>query len=393
MKQKTLIFCLAAAIAPSLSAAQGDADTAMREAFAAVIANPQDVDANLAYARAAEAAGETRKAIAAYDRALAAEPGNEDALTGLRRLGAAPAKERAEADAERTTIDLAIGVIHETNPNLRDEDLQSDADWGVSYAARLSDSRPIYGLRIDSALSFAGIDRLDDGDTVDIKGFGLQTGPVFDLSGLTGSPGLSLKTAGSFSMAYFGDKGFGDKLLKSYGLRFDLRTPAWGPVESLRVGYAFDDYDGRLTNQRTAHVFDLGATAAFEGVGLDGDAIILSPRLVHNAAQSATFRWTEFGSEAAYVAPLPAYLGFEQSAARLEADIGYRAYTEEFNALNEDRGDLYVSLGGRYTLAQWDTLPVALSASYHYDFNNSNVTTFDWTNQRVGLTASWRFAP
>ncbi|MEM6492023.1 MAG: hypothetical protein AAF684_09035, partial [Pseudomonadota bacterium] len=81
------------------------------------------------------------------------------------------------------------------------------------------------------------------------------------------------------------------------------------------------------------------------------------------------------------------------SAVRAEFDASARLYRGEFNAIGEDRSDQFYSIGGRYTLAQWDDLPVALSGSYHYDVNASNVRDFDFDNHRIGLTASMRFEP
>jgi predicted TPR repeat methyltransferase len=48
--------------------------------------SPQSVALNLQYAEAAEKAGKLKWALPAYERALAADPGNRDALSGIDRI-------------------------------------------------------------------------------------------------------------------------------------------------------------------------------------------------------------------------------------------------------------------------------------------------------------------
>jgi cytochrome c-type biogenesis protein CcmH/NrfG len=57
--------------------------------------NPQSVPLNLEYARAAEKAGKLKWALPAYERALSADPRNQEARTGIDRI---TTKLRAEAE-------------------------------------------------------------------------------------------------------------------------------------------------------------------------------------------------------------------------------------------------------------------------------------------------------
>ena len=57
--------------------------------------SPQSVSLNLQYARAAEKAGKLKWALPAYERALSADPRNQEARTGIDRI---TSKLRAEAD-------------------------------------------------------------------------------------------------------------------------------------------------------------------------------------------------------------------------------------------------------------------------------------------------------
>ena len=51
-----------------------------------ILENPQDVELNLRYARAAEEAGVPRLALAAYERILINDPTNEEARRGYERV-------------------------------------------------------------------------------------------------------------------------------------------------------------------------------------------------------------------------------------------------------------------------------------------------------------------
>jgi predicted TPR repeat methyltransferase len=57
--------------------------------------SPQSVPLNLQYARAAEKAGKLKWALPAYERALSADPRNQEARTGIDRI---TSKLRVEAD-------------------------------------------------------------------------------------------------------------------------------------------------------------------------------------------------------------------------------------------------------------------------------------------------------
>src|SRR5688572_2339389 len=80
------LLALALAAPPAAAQTPAAANAELQAAFDQVIANPADVAANLRYGRAAEAAGQPRKALAAYERATLNAPGNEEAQAAFQRL-------------------------------------------------------------------------------------------------------------------------------------------------------------------------------------------------------------------------------------------------------------------------------------------------------------------
>jgi cytochrome c-type biogenesis protein CcmH/NrfG len=79
-------------IAVTLGAAPVRAD-AVSDIYERLQADPRNVALNLEYARAAEGTGKLKWALPAFERALSADPGNQEARQGLERVRA---KLRAE---------------------------------------------------------------------------------------------------------------------------------------------------------------------------------------------------------------------------------------------------------------------------------------------------------
>ena len=101
------VACLAAAglVAAPSPATADELDVL----YARILTNPRDVEANLAYARAAEARGELRKALTTYERVLLLDPGQAEASEGLWRI-------RRLLEPASTTVVMEAGVGYESNP-------------------------------------------------------------------------------------------------------------------------------------------------------------------------------------------------------------------------------------------------------------------------------------
>ena len=88
---------IAGAILPCAAHAQDDAE--LRRIFEQILQDPGNPGLNLRYARLAVERGEIRKALAAYERILAQDPGNEVKQTSR-------GKTRAKEVAEQSTFDI-----------------------------------------------------------------------------------------------------------------------------------------------------------------------------------------------------------------------------------------------------------------------------------------------
>jgi hypothetical protein len=90
---RRLAWCALLPLLP-VGALRADAVT---DAYQKLQQQPQSVVLNLQYALEAEKIGKLKWALPAYERALAAEPGNKQALEGIDRIRN---KLRAEANAQ-----------------------------------------------------------------------------------------------------------------------------------------------------------------------------------------------------------------------------------------------------------------------------------------------------
>ncbi|MDB5397767.1 MAG: hypothetical protein JWM91_5273 [Rhodospirillales bacterium] len=87
------VACCTVLTLPPLGTLQADA---LSDIYQRLQQQPQSLVLNLQYAEEAEKIGKLKWALPAYERALATEPGNKEALRGIDRIRA---KLRAEANA------------------------------------------------------------------------------------------------------------------------------------------------------------------------------------------------------------------------------------------------------------------------------------------------------
>jgi predicted TPR repeat methyltransferase len=92
---RRLACCTALILLPT----QGLNADALSDTYQKLELRPHDVGLNLLYARQAEKAGKVKWALPAYERVLAADPGNKIAIRNLARI-----REKLQAEAEPPKI-------------------------------------------------------------------------------------------------------------------------------------------------------------------------------------------------------------------------------------------------------------------------------------------------
>jgi tetratricopeptide (TPR) repeat protein len=138
-----------------------------------LLANSNDVAANLAYARALEAEGRVEEARQIYRKILALSPDNTEAATALASV---------TQPSAQTNYTFRTGGAIETNSARRDSTFSPFFDTLGFAEFTVNDLRQIGGLKIQSNIDiFTNVhNRYSPGN---ISDFLINSGPVWDLSG------------------------------------------------------------------------------------------------------------------------------------------------------------------------------------------------------------------
>ena len=169
--QALLVAASVTALSIGVAHAQqaGDLDTLGQR----ILDNPQDVDLNLQYAAAAEAANKPRLALVAYERILINDPTNEEARRGYERI-------RRAIEPGYTITRVEVGARYDTNAVNISEDWYGDIPESTTYYGRamIADEREIGGRRWRSLLNLTLEDN-DEFEDLNYGYLGAQTGPIF----------------------------------------------------------------------------------------------------------------------------------------------------------------------------------------------------------------------
>jgi hypothetical protein len=374
---------LVLAALPALGQAPAaSASSELQAAFDQVIANPADVAANLRYGRAAEAAGQQRKALAAYERAAINAPGNEEAQAAFQRL-------KLVVEPPTTRFVVGFGVMFDSNAEYQTRQLDSGTliterlggghDVNANASLRVLDERVIDGRRWRSRAQLFG-DFHVRGRHRDAHYASIETGPMFaGWNGIMVSPSLA------------GEVGFADykHLFHSLGLAITTEFPR-GYLKRLRLGFAGTQFEPSLA-QRNGYSFSGKAEFAASDIAFIGDAAHLTPYAVRyrGAAASGEETYTEAGMRLAYIAPLggPA-LGFAGIFLSPEFTVTGRWY-DGFEAAAPvslgARQDYRLIPGIRLIGAEFLGKAVTTFVYYEFDRLRSNYAGHSHNNHRAGL--------
>jgi tetratricopeptide (TPR) repeat protein len=143
--------------------------------FEEVVRNPDDVRANLAYARALEAEGRIEEARQIYRKILVLRPNDPSAQAALASLSQAPSP-------AQTDYTFRTGGAIETNAARRDSNFEPFFDTLGFAEFTINDLRQLGDVKLQSNIDiFSNIhNRYSPGN---VSYFAVDSGPLFDLQG------------------------------------------------------------------------------------------------------------------------------------------------------------------------------------------------------------------
>ena len=350
---------------------------AMSQLYRQILRDPQNIELNLKYAQLAEERGQIRKALAAYERVLDAEPENAEARRGLRRI-------TANLHPTITGGQLELGVRYESNvlerPSNTDDDIIGFAKLYVA------DERGAHGQIWRSDL-YGYADVHGDTSSLDYWRGLVHTGPVFDLGG-----GTTVHVAPGGGVAFLD----ADYFYSEAALRLVFEQ-LFGFLDRFTISGGYRDI-GNSFSRDSGVVFDAAAQEAFRGVLTEADAFVVQPFVrLRDAAGDATNvvgvptsflmgDYVEVGGRVMY------FIYLEDDIRLGGRFTGwYRDYQQNITAGTTERYDFFIAPEAEVLFRSVVCAQCDIRLRYRFEQNFSNDATQDFTNHSIIASGIRRF--
>ena len=347
--------------------------------FEQLLYNPTDPTLNIRYAELAEANGELRKALGAYERVLASDPGNARARREYFRV-----KNLLQPAVTQVTVDL--GANYQTNPRQLPDIPQRQDDFGFDAGFSLFDERTWAGHRWRT-IGFAHTDLQVDLTDLDDAQLAAWTGPVFNLGENT-----RLHLAPGAGIAFLDN----EHLYTDATARATFERIMGGATQTLNALVTYRDTEA--FNGASGWIYQLSARLSKYQLLLPGDAFYLLPRFRYNGptgtGDGRVFarplfpgNFYEVGSGAEYF--VPAF----HNAIYLGGGIGvfYRDYDQTVAFGTNQREDWFIEPAAHLVIPNVIGRNGDLRVDYVFQHNDSNDPTQEFDNHIIGARTVKRF--
>ena len=348
--------------------------------FAQILRDPHNIELNLRYARLAEAREEDRKALAAYERVLEADPSNREASQALHRIN-------INLIPVETTGRIELGARYETNARHLPKGSGRNDDFAGFTKLLVNDRRPL--LNQEWRSDFFGYADLHDQETdIDFWIARAHTGPVF---GLSGDATFQIAPGGAVS---FLD---GDWYYAEPALRLTFENLFNGLLSRLDFRGAYRGINSD-SNASKGIALDVIARHISRELVTETDLLVIQPFFRYRRSDSGdvgpfgllnTFvlgDYIEVGGQVQYfVQPWEnvriggKFLGY------------YRDYDQIIRLGFEERYDYFIAPGAEILFRNVACEGCDIKADYRFEQNFSNDDSEDFSNHVIGLSGIKRF--
>lgn len=348
--------------------------------FAQILRDPHNVELNLRYARLAESRDETRKALAAYERVLEADPSNREASRALHRIN-------INLIPVETTGRIELGARYETNARQVPTGTGRNDDFAGFAKLYVNDRRPLFNNEWRS--DFIGYADLHGQETdIDFWLARAHTGPVFHLDG-----------DATFQIAPGGAVSFLDSewYYAEPALRLTFQNLFGGFLSRLDVRGAYRGINSDA-NASEGIALDIIARHVSRELVTETDLLILQPFFRYRESDSGDVG--PFGLLNTFV--LGDYIevgGQVQYFVQPWADVRiggkflgyYRDYDQIIRLGFEQRDDYFISPGAEILFRNVACQGCDIKADYRFEQNFSDDDSEDFSNHVIGVSAIKRF--
>ncbi len=369
--------------------------------YARLLAHPDDYALNMEYGAAAEATPHSlRHAYAAYERAVLANPDDQNAREALRRV-------RLALLPKVTTVTVSTGASYVSNPReapkgVTDKALGIAHDGAGDIGVTITDERNLLDTRWRSGFQLYAQGEIW-ATNVNLVYASAYSGPVFDLDS-----NWRLHIAPLTGTAWLG----GQQLFADYGGLAALSTTYLGSTQSVAVRAVYRDVFGNAsaaTGDGGARVYSNGTLTDIEGrfqvkPGLvPSDTLYITPLLRFSRPDGPgpassdpaapyddplfTANYTQSGLTVSYYRPIagPSVL-FGAGV-----DYFHRWYGQNVAFATSNRQDDYIEPSAHLIFPSLLAPNLDLRFDYRFEHNLSNDPLERFDNHVVGVHVVGRF--
>ena len=357
-----MVAALSAAF-PSVAYAAADSLSSL---YRQILAQPDDIELNLRYAREAEAAGKPRWALAAYERILLVHPDNAEAKLGQARI-------RRELTPDRTSFETRFAIAFESNPRLSSPPAPAGGEANGWGRISMTDERHLgdmvwrsYGLLFGELHGTAN--ELNYGYA------SFVTGPLIDGAGYTLHPTIGGGVAAFQSQLYFGEA------LAALGVEGNFN----GALQTARLRVGYRSY-GALFPADQGFYADLTGRWSIPDVAETGGTLTIAPWARWSGIPGDGFdnvnfvtivpgKYAEVGGRLEFVQPVA-----DKVAVAANFEVNQRWYTVD------PRQDLRLAPGAAVIFKNAFSYGNDVRLDYQFVRNTSNDPTHSYFDHIVTL--------
>jgi hypothetical protein len=380
----------AASLSEALAEPPATGDSLML--FEDLVRNPDDVRANLAYARALEADGRIEEARRIYQKVLVLSPGNPSAAAALASL--TPASPPAQTDYTFRT-----GGAIETNAARRDSNFEPFFDTLGFAEFTVNDLRQFGDIKLQSNIDiFSNIhNRYSPGN---ISYFAIDSGPLFDLNGQG-----KLRTAIGGEYILQGPSPIDGHRTRQFefdagNVIFNYLPPGNTALQSINLLVGYNNFR-ESASFRSGPVIRLTAPILADEMLPASSLLLVTPGYVLNGARQPTgaplqpAHYNEANIDFITFTPLAEN---QLGSGRIFGILGLFLAGDIYNSHNShnpgesgNRRDFRMIPRAGFRLINFAHTPLQLDLDYRYDRNFSNEFAESYNDNIFSLTLTYHF--